>query len=373
MIDKLPLFRGLRAAIWWRLLTPPLIAVGYLALRSSTESQISFAWLFVGFVISLASTASLGYFLNDWSDISADRIAGKANFAEKMPPQIRAYLGLTLALSALIPWVILPEMSTTLLLVMLEIVLLIVYSVRPLRFKERGFFGIVIDAAYGHVLPFLIAVTVFFNDTFRFQSLLTASGLAVAVVLMIKGVRNIIVHQLHDVGNDEQAQIKTFVATFGVVRARNLVIRTLVPLELLALAIASILLFSLYPEFVALYLCYLGAIYFGEGGRWLLTQRALAPSTERSWHPETELDRLVFYRWFPNSYYESWFPIAQSLVLAANRPEFIFVPILHLVVFGVGRGEQDRLGQEWCSKILQKLNLRGGPDNAPSKCDPQKQ
>jgi hypothetical protein len=86
--------------------------------------------------------------------------------------------------------------------------LLIAYSVKHIRLKERGFWGVVTDAAYAHLIPEIILLVLI--NKFSNQFFVPIFFLLLSFSI---GVRDILIHQFKDYENDKKSHTKTFVSS----------------------------------------------------------------------------------------------------------------------------------------------------------------
>ncbi|WP_426195261.1 glycosyltransferase [Massilia sp. DWR3-1-1] len=219
-----------RCADWWSHKIPPLLAIaaaGWL-LSGATPSNWTAA---LSALAALVCVAVFGYVLNDLCDIDADRLGGRRNRMAALGHRARAgALLLPVACLAAIVWQA-ADMPLALLLG-LNLLLPIAYSVPPLRLKGRGLWGALFDAAGVHLLPALIvarAATLSIDAPGPFIG-------AVGCWAALAGVRGIVLHQVADHQADSVAGVRTLVGTIGIGAARQLV-SWLLPVELLALCV----------------------------------------------------------------------------------------------------------------------------------------
>ncbi|MEO8195846.1 MAG: UbiA family prenyltransferase [Thermoanaerobaculia bacterium] len=317
----------LRFSLWWQHIVPPVLAAAYLATASEALTPGELVALLPLFVVSIVGIAGFGYFLNDACDIAADRAGGKANAAADHGQVARAAILLGLLLLGLAPWSLLPRHPVNLALLGLQVGALTLYSVRPLRLKERGFAGVLADTLYGHLLPVAIALFTFFPEPLpnlaATQGSRTAGAilLPTGIVLTCKGLRNILLHQLADRANDRRAGLRTFVLTRGPVRALALINRLLLPLELGALAATLVLLAPAAPVWVgfAAFLAFT-ALMFSAWKFPFLPQRQL---------------RFKFL-YFLNDFYEEWLPPTVLAIAVARHGELWPLLPLHFLLFPKG-------------------------------------
>lgn len=325
--------RLLRFALWWQHIVPPILAVAYLAAATGALAPRELIAMLPPFVASIVGIAGFGYFLNDVCDLAADRAAGKANAAAGCTPRARTAILFGLLALGLAPWSLLPANPANLALLALQIVVLTLYSARPLRLKERGLAGALADMLYGHVLPVAIAVATFLPGavpdpvpatSFAAGGLLAAG---VGVLLGAKGLRNILLHQLGDRENDRRAGIRTFVVAGGPLRALGWINRLLLPLELGALVAVLVLLAPAAPVWIgfAAFLAFT-ALMFSAWKFPYLPQRQL---------------RFKFL-YFLNDFYEEWLPPTVLAIAAVGHAELWPLLPLHFALFPKGLAKLPR-------------------------------
>ena len=112
-----------------------------------------------------------------------------------------------------------------------------IYSVPPLRLKERGVLGILADAGGVHAVPTAIMARVAVSDVNGADMAVTIFVTAAVACALFAGLRGIIIHQADDCDADRLAGVVTFVGTIGIDRSRQLVLRCLLPCEVVSLGI----------------------------------------------------------------------------------------------------------------------------------------
>lgn len=323
----------LRFSIWWQHIVPPVLAGAYLAAAAGALPPGALVAALPLFLASVVGIAGFGYFLNDVCDIAADRAAGKDNAAAGRSPLARAGILFALLLLGLAPWSLLPRNPENLTLLALQVVVLTLYSARPIRLKERGLGGALADTLYGHLLPMGIAIVTFLpapaaNLTQSRDS--WTAGLFVALatlVLACKGLRNILLHQLTDRWNDRRAGIRTFVLAGGPLRALALINRLLLPLEVGALAGVLVLLAPVAPVWVGFagFLCFTGFMF----SAWKFP-----------FMPKRQLRFKFLY--FLNDFYEEWLPPTVLVIAVARHTELWPLLPLHFALFPKGLAKLPR-------------------------------
>jgi 4-hydroxybenzoate polyprenyltransferase len=293
-----------RALVWWPHLAPPLVGIALFALGTAPDAGL---WRLAAFVASLAGTAAFGYFLNDCTDIETDRRAGKRNFAALVPVVPRWGLLLALLLLGGAPWWWLaPAAPLAFGCWVLLVACLVAYSVPPIRLKTRPVPGIFCDMAYGHLLPGLLTLSLFARPGQPLSAGTWSTVALLAFLLVLKGLRNILLHQLQDRAGDKRNGERTFVVKYGGAITAMALNRVLLPLEwlsLLALCTAlapwtTLLLWGLLAYVAVQWLSH--ALWWDLGTRW---------------------SRLYGRFWFwPNDFYEGWFPYLMAVYFLNRQP-----------------------------------------------------
>src|ERR1043165_4759514 len=270
------------------------------------------------FFVTLISTAAFGYLLNDFCDIKSDNIAGKANSLQQIAPWFRVAIVLLPLVIASVSWALLHFRLCATVLFLMQLLSLIAYSVPPLRFKERSWLGVVTDAFYGHINPVFITLTAFMSfHIFNPKYALALTGL-IFFCTALKGIRNILLHQIDDRKKDARAHVNTFVVKNGSLLSFNLVNR-LLGFEVFILVLLIGLLSLFFPPFLLSILVFAVITYLKFSG-WKL-----------SYLPKRQL-RFKF-RHFLNDYFEGWMPLFFLLLLTTRNHQLFWLLPLHLILF----------------------------------------
>lgn len=219
---------------WWQYKIPPLVAVFLFSKLVSaptgtqqvlTEFCLLFLWMI--------SAASFGYFVNDFSDIEEDNIAGKQNLAQTFHYYNRILIFFVLGIVTLaIQAAINPVTSIPFGLSFLQLVLFVLYSVRPVRLKDKFVLGAICDALYAHLLP---AVIVFTSAAKGIEPSTFTNLLALlSAWQLLQGIRNILLHHISDMKNDSKSSSNNLATRFGSDRLHKLSNYVIAPIEVLA-------------------------------------------------------------------------------------------------------------------------------------------
>lgn len=307
--------RAFRANDWWRSKAAMLMGMVYLFTLWFSIPFVQFALLALLSLATICGFAATGYLLNDFFDRAKDLKAGKRNFLLNRRPAFIAVCFIIALLFLSLPWIYLPFTPSSGLLMALEIGLLVIYSLPPLRLKERGLAGIITDALYAHTVPVMLAAYTF--------SLAIHKTIPVPLITLLitwqtlSGVRNILLHQYDDINADEKAGSKNWVATISFPVFLNS-LSYLVATETFASIAFFALLAKLQPGFwLSVALIIVWALIVGIK---YLPKRQIDLTNEGLKH-------------YPNNVYEKWLPVSILFVLSFNHLAFAGVLLLHLMLF----------------------------------------
>ncbi len=249
---------------------------------------------------------AFGYALNDFSDREQDSAANKPNAMSELPPAKRLLFLAALFTASLL---ILPLQSTLeLVVVITSYFFAIFYSLPPLRFKERGLWGLLVSAAAQRSLPVLL-----------FFSAYTTPGwvvVALCILYLFIGLRWMFIHQIIDVENDLRTGVHTLATIKGTRWMRLLLAYLIFPCEVAFLLITIFLLAQALPWLIPLSLLYC---------LWLIVIVWRRSRTGL-------LLTLFSYQWAPlEDFYFIYLPLLLALHLATLDPLFFLLPILTII------------------------------------------
>lgn len=269
------------------------------------------------FFVALISISTFGYLFNDYCDVEADRKAGKRNLLNNYSKPVRVLIVLLPLLVGSAAWHLTYPRLVENVLFGLQILALVLYSMPPIRLKERGLGGVMADAFYGHINPVLI--TIFWHMHFNARpSWFIALLSVVFIVTTLKGVRNILLHQIDDRKADRRAGVQTFVVKNGGLGSL-VFINNLLPFEVLFAIVFALTISVVYPPFFIWTILFFILTYLKFSG-WKLRDL-----------PSRQLKFKFLY--FLNDYYEGWVPVGFLLLLCIKDPTFFILLILHLILF----------------------------------------
>ena len=135
----------IRMSLWWHHIIAPLLGVLYTLLLLGKTSILSILPSLGWFVVSILGTASMGYWINDWTDQRQDLAVGKKNATIGYSTTQKVMVLTLFFLIALVPWLFLPRYFLSFGLWIILVLSLVIYSVPPFRWKEKTLLGIFCD------------------------------------------------------------------------------------------------------------------------------------------------------------------------------------------------------------------------------------
>jgi len=198
----------IRSAEWWAYKLPPLLAIGYAtALMSDVPLYRVALWL-VFLLSSLIAGAIYVSVINDITDLEEDLASGKANRIQNVPPKLRWIIpAICLLAGFMFGYFIYPDYLSCL-LYLLSWIVFSLYSIQPIRLKNRGIWGVLADGCGSHVFTSLLMVASVSYITHQQINWVwfTASG----IWALCYGLRGILWHQFSDRDNDIKVNLNTY-------------------------------------------------------------------------------------------------------------------------------------------------------------------
>lgn len=174
----------------------------------------------------VASYLAFGYFINDLSDMAADRQAGKVRGVHDLSPINIFLIGLILMITNIssIYFIYSYHLRLFIIFCVLSYFSMLGYSLPPLRFKERGFTGLMVAAVGQRTLPAMVLIAG--------MRTIEISVLLYLALLTVNGLRWIIIHQILDLKNDIETGIRTYAVTKSAVNMKRIMSYIVFPLEI---------------------------------------------------------------------------------------------------------------------------------------------
>jgi colanic acid/amylovoran biosynthesis glycosyltransferase len=273
---------------------------------------------FLASIVTTIGFIGFGYLTNDVSDREKDALAGKANAVQGLSNFIIGALFVLFLVMAFAPWLYLPLDEISLLSIVLELSLFILYAFPPFRLKERGVLGVITDALYAHVLPGFLAAWTFYLVGGKFYENFFLFAIALIIWQFFSGVRNIVSHHFKDFENDIASGTSTFGTAHGKEKIYLWMSRYLIPLEVL-----SFLFFLFVVQLELDLLVIVVVVFLLFAGSNFVQIKDNCAETNAKYFTNEFLDR----------FYIKWFPCILLAVLAFGNTFFWWLPILHMLAF----------------------------------------
>lgn len=309
-----------RAKEWWGSKGPPLFGTAYATLVFlDFPSDSVWPWLLF-LLFSLAAVGIYTNVINDLSDQHADRVSGKHN---RMYGRSRLF-----KISMLSSGVLLGVLSSLILvpfpwalgLYIGMFITFTAYSLKPLRLKQRGFFGVLADAVGALLLPHLFSVVLMIYSVGMVhevdEPLLPLWIFLIGVWSTTFGLKGILRHQIVDAKNDRAAKICTFAVAVSVSKIKIIGKWFLFPVEIASFAGILWLVNEPLPWcFLILYLL----IEWLRYHCWGMSSVIFVPMKKR--------------RLFLVEYYGLFYPLVFLFMLVQKSPQNIVLLAAHLSLF----------------------------------------
>jgi len=238
------------AVFYYNSILENLFVILYITLVNSawTNEQLVYITLYICF--SILAT-SYGYLINDLADRTLDTLHNKPNTfskdtAHKAIIVVSFFFIFTILFS--IPFITKSYFS---IFFMIWLFLATFYSLKPLRFKERGLLGLVIIIITQRVLPVVLLLL-------AFEHYLLVDWLLIIGLLFMRGAASDIWHQISDHENDIKTGTGTHAVKSGVSRMEQTFQLVLISERLFMLLFLILLIFRLHHiEVNGMPLCYI--------------------------------------------------------------------------------------------------------------------
>ena len=315
------LMHKLRLSNPWRYKVPFLIAMPYWVM---ILSDLPATHMLLGFAMScctILGIAGFGYLLNDYTDREEDRAAGKPNVLIGMAPAPILALLIFLLGMAILPWVFyFPLDRYSILLLIAEFTLFILYSAPPFRLKERGILGLLADALYAHTVPAILATYTFYLLGAQAYTACLPFTIVLGTWQFCWGVRNILLHQIGDYTKDQHTGTHTFATRVGL-PATHTTLKITLALETLTFFAFLATLATVWWPFPLFYLLFLAQLYTFRVRIW-----QIGLPTQLTALPSPLLD----------DFYCGWIPVTILGWGAFHQPACLILLAVHLLLFPNG-------------------------------------
>jgi hypothetical protein len=260
----------IRLKDWWNFIIPPILGFYLWGLH---QAQLEFTPSLIqslGFLLLTFSVASFGFFLNEWTDIRDDQLAGKRNrvAAFSATRRIFFFLFITIQVAAGV-YMSVYSLHAGLLLT-LQLLLLVLYSCPPFRVKKNLYLAPLFDALYSGTIFYLLAINVSYSTFFNLSISQKVALCMLFIWALTRGFRNIIIHLLADVEFDAAIDQKTIGTHYDLASTRKFLKWVLMPVEVVSFCIFAFV--GTDPCGIALGISYLVFLFY-----WLNRDQYILP------------------------------------------------------------------------------------------------
>lgn len=323
-----------RPRAWWFSKVPLTITLLLLVLDGQRLSGNTLA-LALSVVLTVCAMANYGYAVNDLFDLREDALLGRVNAAAARGRRHVTAIAVGSALvTALLATLAAGAVGAA--VTALELCLPLLYSVPPIRLKERGWLGAAADGLAAHVYPAVLALLALGEWNHR----PAGGGLTACVIVWAAaaGVRGILSHQIQGAEADRRAGLLTVAHRHGTFRLEAFTVGIVLPIETIAFA-------------TALVLARTGAVLWGVAGAYVAYETL---KTVRGSYKVTMFrrDGQRYLPFIEDSFYKAWGPLSLALDAARHDLRYLLVIPAYAVAFRL------HLVIEWRRLRLVAANLR---------------
>lgn len=146
---------------------------------------------------------AFGYLINDYADMDVDKKAGKEKVIHRFSVKVSLFIVIASVILGCLPVLVVSHEWKTVLVLGIIFFFGGSYSAPPLRFKERGVFGLIVSSTAQRCFPLLLI------------PVLSGTSVDAEYVLWMLlsfcvGIRYILVHQYIDAENDQKTGVQTY-------------------------------------------------------------------------------------------------------------------------------------------------------------------
>lgn len=315
------LSKATRIADWWYSKIPPLVTVALFLLLSGEGSLAEGGPRLLCVLASIFCVAAYGHVINDLFDIEADARGGKENAMANRSRGQRILACLLPLVGGFLPGLLAPYPAWGWILLGLNYLWPTLYSVPPIRVKERGWGGLVLDAAGSHLTPTLLVLVVLAPPDPDASPLGWWRVAFVAAWSAVHGIKGILYHQIADSKSDAASETRTWARSIDRERLARFLPRYNLLVELPANAALAAAFLPWCPAtgiLLALYLV-VETVKNRLGFEFALND-----------DPEHHRRVVPFCN---DLFYDAWLPLSVALQFAIHSPGAAWVPVLVIVLF----------------------------------------
>jgi hypothetical protein len=230
----LQLYKALRTNDWWNNIIPPIFAFFFLGKLHAISYSVNIQQMVFLFLLMIG-LAVFGFALGEWSDIADDEKVGKKNHFADKSLLFKSAILLTAIFFIAVSVFFLYLKDYFQLLVGLQMLCFVVYSVPPFRLKRFKIPSLILDATYSGTLMYLLVFSIPQNVVY--EPIL----IGIFIWGFCKGVRNYLLHTLNDAQNDAHLKIQSFGNSNHAEKIISKIKVYILPLEIISMLFILIL------------------------------------------------------------------------------------------------------------------------------------
>lgn len=303
-----------RANEWWSYKLAPVLGTAYATAAIFNISLISLWSTLLFLLVALVIGASYASVINNLCDREEDQISGKANY---FIGRSNIFIALSM-IGCIVPGLIISglliQVPLALCVYIGNWILFTVYSLPPIRLKNRSFLGVLAIAVGESLVPQMLAIFLVTSNTDKPLSVIWLT--TISIWAFASGLRSILWHQILDFENDHLAGINTFAVNTSKQTLQRLGKWLVFPIEFVSLLAILLLSDNFFNWiFLGLYLVTeLLRYYF-----WKLAIVIIEP---------TENHRL-----FLIEYYDVFYPLGFLALASYKDSENLIIFGVHLLLY----------------------------------------
>lgn len=308
-------FNIIRSQEWWAHKLPPFLAIGYATALMSPEPLYRVALWLVFLLSSLVVGAIYVSVINDITDLEEDLASGKSNRIQQVPAKFRWVIPVTcLTIGLVFVYFLYPDLLSCYLYLSSWIVFSL-YSIKPVRLKNRGILGVLADGCGSHLFPSLLMVSSVSYVTH--QEINWVWFTSIGIWALCYGLRGILWHQFADRDNDIKVHLNTYASKIKPGDFKNKT-KLLIMVEMIALA-ALLYQLSTIVAVIAL------VLYF------------ILAYIRYTWFANQIIVIMRFndrpFQILMADYYQVLFPLSLLVVASITNYPNVIILIVHIVLF----------------------------------------
>ena len=303
-----------RAKEWWSYKLAPVLGTAYAIASIANISLISLWSTFLFMLVALVIGASYASLINNLCDQKEDQLSGKPNYLIGRSKFFITWILIGCIIPGLIVSGLLIQVPLAFSIYIANWLLFTIYSLPPIRLKNRSFWGGLAIAVGENLIPQMFAVFLIMNKTGKSLSALLLT--MIAIWAFTSGLRSILWHQIIDFENDHRAGINTFAVNTSTQTLQLLGKWVIFPIEFGSL-LAILLLYNNVLNWI-----FLGLYFVTEWLRhhfWKLEIVIVQPTNNH---------RIILFE-----YYDVFYPLGFLVLASWKEPANLIILGGHLLLY----------------------------------------